>query len=416
MFLGIIALGGSAAASNTTLFSSTNAAAAASGGTATADLSRLRRFDPNFSEIVFTDFCYSLFARLHEARGGGRLADLAPYVAAPVRDGLKTHSNGVSSVDHIVIGSFTVAGLRGIDTPTVTTEVVFEANYTETTAEGKRRWYVRERWMLERARDILSPTPENAKAEHCPKCGAPLQTRTDGACLHCGTVIADGRFQWFVRSIEGLEKTEQPPRLGGFGIEIGTDRPTVFQPWIGKALATFVARHPGFTWEEFDKRVRHVATELQTAWMSRDWNRARPYETGALFQMHRYWIDEYLQQRIRNVVDQFTIGRTEVVKVTGDAFYDAITVRMFASGMDYTVDEGGTVVGGSRDQLRHWSEYWTFIRGRAGAAADAKVCPNCGGPRAEGQTVICAYCGGKITTGEFPWVLSRIEQDESYRG
>ena len=419
MFFGIFVVGAAisnATGGNRVLTLSSATPAASAGSSSTTDLSPLRKFDPNFSEIVFTDFCYSLFARVHEARGGGRLDQLAPFIAAPLRDGMKQHSQGVSSVDHIVIGSFSVVALRGLDTPTVRTDVVFEANSTETTTQGAGRWYVRERWTLERARDILSPAPEQANAEHCPKCGAPLQTRTDGACLHCGSVIADGTFQWFVRSIVVDEKTAQPPRLGGFGAEVGTDRPTLFQPWIRRAQQRFVEQHPGFRGEEFEQRVRHVAAELQAAWTSRDWNRARPYETGALFQMHRYWIDEYLRQGVRNIVDDFTIGKVDIVKVTSDAFYDAITVRMFASGIDYTVDQTGNVVGGSREQIRHWSEYWTFIRGRAGAPAGARICPNCGGPRAEGQTVICAYCGGKITTGDFPWVLSRIEQDESYRG
>ncbi|HEX2059668.1 MAG TPA: hypothetical protein VHK90_02925, partial [Thermoanaerobaculia bacterium] len=53
----------------------------------TTDLSALRKYDPNFSEIVFTDFCYSLFTRLYEALGRGRLDDFAPYVSAAVRDG-----------------------------------------------------------------------------------------------------------------------------------------------------------------------------------------------------------------------------------------------------------------------------------------------------------------------------------------
>src|SRR6185295_12773615 len=30
---------------------------------------QLRRFDPNFSEIIFTDFYYALYGRVHEARG-----------------------------------------------------------------------------------------------------------------------------------------------------------------------------------------------------------------------------------------------------------------------------------------------------------------------------------------------------------
>src|SRR5437870_5028781 len=42
---------------------------------------QLRRFDPNFSEIIFTDFCYALYGRAHDARGhGAKALDLlSPY-------------------------------------------------------------------------------------------------------------------------------------------------------------------------------------------------------------------------------------------------------------------------------------------------------------------------------------------------
>jgi len=383
---------------------------------ADADMTPLRRFDPNFSEIVFTDFCYSLFARLYEALGRNEIDNYAPFVGKGLRDGLKRYAAGLTSVDEIVIGSFAVVAFRGIETTEVEADVEFEANYTETRADAVRRWYVKERWTLTRGRDVLSPAPERAKAEHCPKCGAPLQTRTDGACLHCGTIITDGRFQWFVRSIKGLTKDARPRDLGGSGPEVGTDRSTVFQPKIEEKKAAFAQSHPAFNWNDFDQRVQKVAVELQTAWSSREWKRAQGYETGALFQMHRYWIDEYIRQRLRNLVENHAIRAVEIVKVSSDAFYDAITVRLWAEGNDYTVDDNGTIVGGSPSMLRQWSEYWTFIRGRAGASADARVCPNCGAPRGEGQSVICDYCGGKIVTGEFPWILSRIEQDEAYRG
>ena len=62
-------------------------------------------------------------------------------------------------------------------------------------------YYVRERWQLERNRDVLSPPPAQATALHCPKCGAPLQKDTVGACAFCGTRIESGEFQWYVRGI-----------------------------------------------------------------------------------------------------------------------------------------------------------------------------------------------------------------------
>lgn len=381
---------------------------------AAADMSALRRFDPNFSEIVFTDFCYSLFARVYEALGRGELDRYAPYVDSGVRNGLKAYATGVTSVDEIVIGSFAIISFRLGEI--VQTQVEYEANYVETKNGAARRCYIRDRWTLTRSRDVLSPTPEKAKAEHCPKCGAPLETRTDGACMHCGTIIHDGSFQWFVRSISTLSEETLPPDLSGGGPEVGTDYPTRFQPNLAAKRKSLEESQPNFSWTAFLERVRLVANELQAAWTSRHWQRAQKYETGALFQMHRYWIDEYLRQGLRNVVDDFTVSQIVIVKVSSDAFFDAITVRLYASGRDYMVNEQGTIVGGGPSIPRHWSEYWTFVRGRAGAAPDARVCPNCGAPRGEGQSVVCEFCGGKIVSGEFPWILSRIEQDEAYRG
>jgi hypothetical protein len=77
------------------------------------------------------------------------------------------------------------------------------------------------------------------------------------------------------------------------------------------------------------------------------------------------------------------------------------------------------VVSGPNTELRRWSEYWTFIRYRNAKPAAARGglnCPNCGAPLKVNAAGICDCCGGKITSGEFDWVLSKIEQDESYAG
>src|SRR5262245_57795850 len=39
--------------------------------TVAREFAQLRKFDPNFSEIVFTDFAYALYGKAHEARGRG---------------------------------------------------------------------------------------------------------------------------------------------------------------------------------------------------------------------------------------------------------------------------------------------------------------------------------------------------------
>jgi hypothetical protein len=369
-------------------------------------LDSLRKYDPNFSEITFNDFCYSIYALAHYARGKGDLARYAPYLSPVARAALQKRAADVRGV---IVGACNVVSFSGIETPTVTATVQYESNITE----GDTAFYLREQWVLERRRDILSPTPDKTKADHCPRCGAALQTRTDGSCDYCGVKIESGAFHWYVRTFTILSRETRGPLLTSNVPEQGTDRPTIFQPHFAQKKTTFESEHADFTWDGFEQRVRTIANELQDAWTARDWERVRPLETESLFQMHRYWIDAYLRQNLRNIVDGFTITRIVPVKITSDAFYEAITVRLYAEGRDHTDDAAGSVRAGSKTALRRWSEYWTFIRTKI--TATAVTCPNCGASVHAGSTGICSYCGGKITVGHFEWILSRIEQDESYR-
>jgi Tim44-like domain len=382
---------------------------------AEARLDGLRRFDPNFSEITFADFCYSLFARAHHARGIGDLNRYTLYLSDPARRALESqNARGLTEVRGVVIGAFRIAGISGLETPHVTVTVEYEANFTEIAADGETSWYVREQWVLERQRDILSPPPEKSKADHCPRCGAALQTRTDGACEYCGVKIGSGAFHWFVREIPSLSRESRGPLLTSTVPEQGTSNPTIYQPHFADAKAAFEAAHPEFRWDEFTARVKAIAVELQDAWTTRDWERVRPLETESLFQMHRYWIDAYKRQGLRNVVGDFAVTRIEPVQIDTDAFYEAITVRIYAHGNDYTANENGKIVAGSMINTRRWTEYWTLIRTRGGATSTVIQCPNCGASVDAGATAICPYCQGKISAGVFDWVLSRIEQDDSY--
>jgi hypothetical protein len=397
---------------------STATATASTGALPSVRLDALRSFDANFSEITFSDFCYSLYARAHDARGKDALENYAPYLSDSARRALRSRNpQGLTEVRGVVIGSFTIAGVHGLETPLVSVTAAFTSNYTEVTAAGTSTWYVREQWTLERARDILSPEPQKAKADHCPRCGAALRTRTDGACEYCGVRIENGSFQWYVRSIALLKRETRGPLLTSNVPEQGTDRATIYQPRFNECRAAFEAANPAFTWPRFEARVSEIATELQNAWTAREWERVRPLESDSLFQMHRYWIDAYCAQGLRNVVADFTITGIQTVKIDIDAFYESITIRLWAQGRDHTLDDAGRVVAGSQTQVRRWSEYWTFIRARAAADGTRKTpCPNCGALVTAGAIGICEYCGGKLTRGDFDWVLSRIEQDEDYGG
>jgi hypothetical protein len=391
------------------------------------DFDRLRKFDPNFSEIVFTDFCYALYGKAHEARGRGAAAlDIfSPYLSEAARKSLQQrNSAGLREVKGIIVGSMAVSQIYNLDTPLVYVTLEFEANYTEVTARNggspaEMTYYVQERWILERKRDLLSPPPAQATALHCPRCGAPLQKDTVGACAFCGTKIDSGEFQWYVRSISVVGSDARGPVLTSDVEEVGTNYPSVVQANFDAVRADFERNNPQFSWGEFQARARLIFDELQAAWSAMNWDRARPHETDNLFQMHQYWIDAYRRQHLRNVIENCTIMQMQPVKIQEDAFYQGITLRIWAQGLDYTIDGSGKVVSGSRSNPRQWSEYWTFIRNRNAQSNAAKTdlnCPNCGSPLKVNASGICEFCGGKITSGEFDWVLSKIEQDESYAG
>jgi len=388
---------------------------------------QLRRFDPNFSEIIFTDFCYALYGRAHDARGKGKavLDELSPYLSDNARAALlQVNPAGLKAVQGVLVGAMHVAEVGGLATPTVDIAIEFESNYTEFTPRqgdprGEMTYYVRERWQLQRKKDVLSPPPEQATALHCPRCGAPLQKDTNGACAFCSTRIESGEFQWYVRTITTLGREARGPLLTSDVPEVGTQYPTVTQPNFPAVRAGFEQNNPSFSWADFQARVRMIFNELQEAWSSLNWERARPHETDNIFQMHRYWIEAYKAQRLRNALDQHQITAMQPVKIKQDAFYQSITLRIFAQGYDYTEDANHRVVAGSKTNLRRWSEYWTFVRNSKAKPAAARAdlnCPNCGAPLKVSATGICEFCGGKITSGEFDWVLSKIEQDESYSG
>ena len=388
---------------------------------------QLRRFDPNFSEIIFTDFCYALYGRAHEARGKGRvsLEELSPYLSGAARASLlQLNSPQVKAVQGVIVGAMQVVDVRGLATPRVEVSLEFEANYTEFTPRegdprGEMSYYVRERWDLERKRDVLSPAPEQATALHCPRCGAPLQKDANGACAFCGAKIESGEFQWYVRSIRTLSREARGPLLTSDVQEVGTLFPTVTQPNFPNVRAAFEQNNPDFKWADFQARAHMIFNELQEAWSSLNWERARPHETDNIFQMHQYWIDAYKRQHLRNVLENYQITAMQPAKIKQDAFYQAITLRIFAQGNDYTINQNGQIVAGSRTHLRKWSEYWTFIRNTKAKPAAARAdlnCPNCGAPLKINAAGICEFCGGKVTSGEFDWVLSKIEQDESYAG
>jgi hypothetical protein len=229
-------------------------------------------------------------------------------------------------------------------------------------------------------------------------------------------VVNDGRFGWTVTAVEvresrPLEALE--PRLDSGGDEPGTRRPTLVQPDLAARRRELEVRSPDFVWRDFEAFVKRTFAELQSAWSTLEWERARALETDALYQTHRFWIERYRRQGLRNVLGEPHVEAVELSRVDRDAFHDIVVVRVRARMLDTTVNSAGAVVGGNPAVPRRFTEYWTFVRrtGAVTSSCPAGSCPSCGAPLRISAAGICGHCDTKVTTGAFGWVLAAIDQD-----
>jgi DNA-directed RNA polymerase subunit RPC12/RpoP len=296
----------------------------------------------------------------------------------------------------------------------------FETNLTTGAAGSEQTWYVVERWVLVRDAGARTRPPEQVKSLHCPNCGAPFEPASDpNRCAYCGEVVTGGRFDWMVEAIAPVRREARPPALTGTVEEVGTGWPTVFQPDLAARRAELLQEDPASTDEALAARVRLIYDQLNAAWTAMDLAPVRPYVSDELFDYLQYWIESYRRQGLRNVLEGMRLTELKMVKVVRDRWYQAVTFRIWGTGRDSTVRVAtGDVVGGNPRADRYYSEYWTFIRGAGvrGAPRADKNCPNCGAPLATNMAGECSYCGAKVTSGGFDWVLSKIEQDEAYSG
>jgi hypothetical protein len=385
--------------------------------TIAAALAGLRSQDENFSWTLFEDFLHALYVETQRLRGGGRLALLKPYLSDAARAAYDAYP--ADEVKAIIVGSLETQSITVDDAQRkISASIAFDVNYTEVGGGQENAFYAREIWTLARGADIASRPPKRARTLDCPNCGAPLEKLMGANCEYCGAPAAAGSRDWMVERISVENREIRGPMLTGTTEEQGTDLPTVVAPDVKQTYAELSQRDPAFDWGTFVKRVELVFQTFHRAWASQELGPVRPFLSDNLFETQTYWVAAYRAQNLRNITDEPQTMSVQLARLVHDKFYDAITVRVFAQCKDYTLDASGKIVGGSRENVRRYSEYWTFIRAatRAGAPGTEPKCPNCGAPTTEIDVAgNCQSCHVKVTSGEFDWTLSRIEQDEVYR-
>lgn len=384
--------------------------------------------DPALSEPVLLDQLQLVHRRaweavnLHRERSDGpdlpeALANLIPFVSADAWGGLaRTRAQRITEVVQASVRVHRVKLRAGRAEITVR----FTGARLEADAKGRtRRVYVEEQWRFARDAGATSPPPEDAQRLGCPACGAAGQVDAMGRCRSCDTPIAHGEHNWQALGVEIRERRPlgAPHLSRGGGDDASVAAATVVSPDLAAQMRSFTGRHPDFDAALWEQRVHHSFRALQAAWSASRWQDARPYTTDAAWNTLRFWLLQYADAGLRNRVEDVKILKMQVVAMRTDAWYESVTVRLWAEARDWVEDAQGTVVGGDARQAHAFSEYWTFLRGIGAHPkhTDPARCPSCGAPLDRVNAAgVCGYCDSVITTGRFDWVLSRIEAAEVY--
>lgn len=185
--------------------------------------------------------------------------------------------------------------------------------------------------------------------------------------------------------------------------------------YLRSALADLRSRDPNFSEDLFISRVNNMFIQLQEAWQAKEWKKVRPFESDELFNTHARQLQELIDSRTTNVVDDIGILRTEITDYHDNGPTESLDVYMRVRLKDYiTNDETGKVIEGDPNR-EIFMEYELVMSRRKGVVTRlaentmVTTCPNCGANVSINASGECEYCNSVVSNGDFDWVLSRLD-------
>jgi predicted lipid-binding transport protein (Tim44 family) len=185
---------------------------------------------------------------------------------------------------------------------------------------------------------------------------------------------------------------------------------------VAAGLDAIRAHDPDFDAEAFKTSVERSFFVVEEGWTECKPEMTRRVMADGIWQQHRTQIEQYQHNGTRNVLDGLAVGKVTITAAASDAHHDTITARILATCADYDVEVAtGKVVRGDKHQMAPFQEDWMWQRSssattKAGGGTLEQRCPNCGAPLDVDLAGVCHYCRAPVMSGDFDWVLTRIDQ------
>lgn len=179
-------------------------------------------------------------------------------------------------------------------------------------------------------------------------------------------------------------------------------------------LTLLLQRDPNFSKAAFLARVSDIFVTLQNAWMKKEWKSMRAFETNHLFHQHERQLQQFVERKQTNVIEDLAVLETSLASYQEDAQHQMLSAILRARSRDYLIDDETKKVLKGDPKKRYIMTYrLEFLRKIDAKTENSNVtaatqCPNCGANLSINQNGVCEYCGSEVTTGATDWVLNAL--------
>jgi predicted lipid-binding transport protein (Tim44 family) len=132
---------------------------------------------------------------------------------------------------------------------------------------------------------------------------------------------------------------------------------------LDKGLGQIKSMDPLFGEDKFKDQAMDYFFKIQGAWGDRDLSTVKHLLTGEMFRILQEDADKMRKDGLINKIENIAVREVNLTEAWQEYGQDYITFRVYATLLDYTVDEKtGEIVSGSKTDPVKFEEYWTFTR------------------------------------------------------
>jgi len=117
-----------------------------------------------------------------------------------------------------------------------------------------------------------------------------------------------------------------------------------------------------FDESRFKDTVMDLFFKVQGAWMNRELSPVATILTDEMRGIIQEDVERLIRDRQINRLENIAVRSVEITEAWQESGQDYITALIYANLLDYTTDEAGQVLSGSKTDPVKFEEYWTFTR------------------------------------------------------